>query len=135
MTTCQHWLPANCQCLLHGSLHSAANSCRAVCGCPQQTVQIALSKDANFYACLLKHSSSFARRCQLAPEAPVRLFCITSSTTTCHDLCCMLCTGRSGAYIGSPELGLVNYFQAKEIRRPNAPLARDAWACRSGQVD
>eukprot|EP00775_Hariotina_reticulata_P005452 gene5452-5686_t len=38
--------------------------------------------------------------------------------------------GRSGAYIGSPELGLVNYFQAKEIRRPNAPLARDAWACR-----
>jgi hypothetical protein len=39
-------------------------------------------------------------------------------------------TGRTGAYCGSPELGPVNYFQTGEIRRPNAPLARDAWACR-----
>lgn len=38
--------------------------------------------------------------------------------------------GRTGAYIGSPELGPVNYFQTGEIRRPNAPLARDPWACR-----
>lgn len=38
--------------------------------------------------------------------------------------------GRSGSYIGSPELGLVNYFQAGVIRKPNAPLARDPWACR-----
>ena len=38
--------------------------------------------------------------------------------------------GRSGSYIGSPELGPVDYFQARVIRSPNAPLARDPWACR-----
>ena len=38
--------------------------------------------------------------------------------------------GRSGAYIGSMELGPVNYIQAGEIHRPNAPLARDPWAIR-----
>jgi NAD(P)-dependent dehydrogenase (short-subunit alcohol dehydrogenase family) len=38
--------------------------------------------------------------------------------------------GRSGSYVGSPELGPVDYFQARVIREPNAPLARDAWACR-----
>eukprot|EP00879_Flechtneria_rotunda_P001256 GHRR01001403.1.p1 GENE.GHRR01001403.1~~GHRR01001403.1.p1 ORF type:complete len:453 (+),score=134.03 GHRR01001403.1:286-1644(+) len=38
--------------------------------------------------------------------------------------------GRNGSYVGSPELGPVNYFQAGTIRKPNAPLARDPWACR-----
>ncbi|WIA38443.1 hypothetical protein OEZ86_001767 [Tetradesmus obliquus] len=38
--------------------------------------------------------------------------------------------GRSGSYIGSPQLGLVNYFQAGIIPTPNPPLARDPWACR-----
>jgi hypothetical protein len=38
--------------------------------------------------------------------------------------------GRSGSYIGSPQLGLVNYFQAGIIPKPNPPLARDEWACR-----
>lgn len=28
------------------------------------------------------------------------------------------------------QLGPVNYFQTGEIRRPNAPLACDTWACR-----
>lgn len=54
-----------------------------------------------------------------------------------HSRCLWLaapCTvppaGRTGAYVGSPELGPVNYFQTGEIRRPNSPLARDPWACR-----
>ncbi|KAF6258815.1 hypothetical protein COO60DRAFT_1638905 [Scenedesmus sp. NREL 46B-D3] len=38
--------------------------------------------------------------------------------------------GRSGSFIGSPQLGLVNYFQAGIIPTPNPPLARDPWACR-----
>jgi hypothetical protein len=45
--------------------------------------------------------------------------------------CCRYApAGRSGSYIGSPQLGLVNYFQAGIISKPNPPLARDEWACR-----
>lgn len=48
----------------------------------------------------------------------------------CTNACGVFSAGRSGSYIGSPELGPVDYFQARVIRSPNAPLARDPWACR-----
>lgn len=39
--------------------------------------------------------------------------------------------GHSGAYIGSPELGLLfNHAMALQIKTPNAPLARDPIACK-----
>lgn len=38
--------------------------------------------------------------------------------------------GKSGWYIGSPELGFINAFNAHAKEHPNAPAANDPVACR-----
>jgi len=37
--------------------------------------------------------------------------------------------GKSGWYVGSPELGLINMFNAHVKEHPNAPAANDPVAC------
>lgn len=45
-----------------------------------------------------------------------QLLLASASAATWLPACLPSCAGRSGAYIGSPELGPVNYFQARAMR-------------------
>lgn len=54
-------------------------------------------------------------------------------TTAYHKALAMImgwrgCAEKTGAYIGSPETGLINCLQARE-KTPNAPLANNPEAC------
>ena len=46
------------------------------------------------------------------------------------DFLCERRAGKSGWYVGSPELGFVNSFNAHAKEDPNAPAANDPVACR-----